>query len=90
MIKTRGNVFLSPKLENTNLYSNRFAGSEVAFALLYPMEMLFENYIAAQMKRELKSSDFGVSTQDRTYHLFTRPNEVFQIKPDMIVTRHSN
>ena len=67
-----------------------FAGSEIAFALLYPMEMLFENYIAAQMKRELKSSDFSVSTQDRTYHLFTRPNEVFQIKPDMIVTRHSD
>lgn len=25
MIKARGNVFLSPKLENTNLYSNRIA-----------------------------------------------------------------
>ena len=28
-----------------------FSGSEVAFALLFPMETLFESYIAAQLKK---------------------------------------
>ena len=47
-----------------------FSGSKVAFALLFPMETLFESYIASQLKNVLSPSCYTVSAQDKTYHLF--------------------
>jgi 5-methylcytosine-specific restriction enzyme subunit McrC len=63
-----------------------FAGSEVALALLFPMESLFESYIATLLRRNLDSSIFTVSAQDRRYHLFEEPKTVFQMKPDIVIT----
>lgn len=67
-----------------------FTGSEVAFALLFPMETLFESYIAKQMQRMLGANDFRLTAQDRTYHLFTLPNKRFLMKPDIVVKRKSD
>ena len=61
-----------------------FAGSEVAFALLFPMETLFESYIAAQLKKSLDNSEYIISTQDKTYHLFDDPKK-FLMKPDIVI-----
>lgn len=63
-----------------------FAGSEVALALLFPMESFFESYIATLLRRYLDVSVFSVSTQDRSYHLFEEPKAVFQMKPDIVIT----
>ena len=63
-----------------------FAGSEVALALLFPMESLFESYIATLLRRNLDSSVFTVSAQDRSYHLFEEPKAMFQMKPDIVIT----
>ena len=63
-----------------------FAGSEVALALLFPMESLFESYIATLLRRNLDTSVFTVSAQDRSYHLFEEPKAVFQMKPDIVIT----
>ena len=63
-----------------------FAGSEVALALLFPMESLFESYIATLLRRNLDASTFTVSAQDRSYHLFEEPKAVFQMKPDIVIT----
>lgn len=62
-----------------------FSGSEVAFALLFPMETLFESYIAAQLRKVLSISEYSVSAQDRTYHLFDEPSRKFLMKPDLVV-----
>ena len=67
-----------------------FAGSEIALALLFPMETLFENYVAAILKKKLSRSDFTVSVQDRTYHLFNEPSKKFLMKPDIVVRRKSD
>lgn len=67
-----------------------FTGSEVAFALLFPMETLFESYIAKQMQRMLGTNNFRLTAQDRTYHLFTLPNKRFLMKPDIVVKRKSD
>lgn len=64
-----------------------FSGSEVAFALLFPMENLFESYIAVQFKKLLCAESFKVSAQDKSYHLFNLPSKKFLIKPDIVVTR---
>lgn len=61
-----------------------FSGSEVAFALLFPMETLFESYIAAQLKKVLGHSEYSLSAQDKTYHLFDEPRK-FLMKPDIVI-----
>ena len=61
------------------------SGSEVAFALLFPMETLFESYIAAQLKKMIGHSGYTVSAQDKTYHLFDEPRK-FLMKPDIVIT----
>lgn len=63
-----------------------FAGSEVAFALLFPMETLFESYIAAQLHKRLKNSEYSISAQDRKYHLFDEPSKRFLMKPDIVIS----
>lgn len=61
-----------------------FSGSEVAFALLFPMETLFESYIASQLKKMLGYSEYALSAQDKTYHLFDEPRK-FLMKPDIVI-----
>lgn len=61
-----------------------FSGSEIAFALLFPMETLFESYIATELKKMLVNSDYTLTAQDRTYHLFDEPRR-FLMKPDIVI-----
>ena len=77
-------VFLSGKSFTS------FSGSEVALALLFPMETLFESYIAAKLKKALGTSEYTVTAQDRTYHLFDYPYSKFLMKPDIVVRRKSD
>ena len=64
-----------------------FAGSEVALALLFPMETLFESYIAALLRKALPAEDYSFSAQDKRYHLFDEPTKKFLMKPDIVVRR---
>lgn len=66
-----------------------FTGSDVAYALLFPMETLFESYIACFIKKEINSDEYTVSAQDKTYHLFEKP-EIFSLRPDIVITRKSD
>lgn len=61
-----------------------FAGSEVAFALLFPMETLFESFIATKLKKALSGTGYILSAQDKTYHLFDMPKK-FLMKPDIVI-----
>lgn len=76
-------VFLSGKSFTS------FSGSEIALALLFPMETLFESYIAVQLKRLLNNSDYTVSAQDKTHHLFENPSK-FLMKPDIVIKNDGN
>lgn len=67
-----------------------FAGSEVALALLFPMETLFESYIAALMRKQLDTNAYAVSAQDKRYHLFDEPRGQFQLRPDIVITRKAD
>ena len=66
-----------------------FAGSDVAYALLFPMENLFESYIACLIKKEINSDEYTVSVQDNSHHLFERP-EIFSLRPDIVITLKSD
>ena len=66
-----------------------FAGSEVAMALLFPMETLFEGYVAALLKKHLTPLGYSVSAQDKTYHLFDDPRR-FAMRPDIVIRRKAD
>ena len=67
-----------------------FAGSSVAFALLFPMETLYESFIAARLRSVLDPHVFSMTAQDKTYHLFDFPGKSFLMKPDIAIKRKAD
>ena len=63
-----------------------FPGIVSADALLFPMERIFEDYVAARLKREAAKEGLVVRAQDRRKHLFDSPSR-YQLKPDLVVSR---
>lgn len=66
-----------------------FSGSEIALALLFPMETLFESYVAALLKKHLASLGYSVSAQDKSYFLFDDPKR-FAMRPDIVIRRKTD
>ena len=65
-----------------------FSGSHTAAALLFPMEVLFERYVAARLKQRLAGQDFQVLLQDTSHYLFDIPRRQFLLKPDIVIIRN--
>ena len=63
-----------------------FSGGTNARALLFPMEKVFESYVAQQLKKALVELGWEVSTQDKGYYLFDSPRQ-FALRPDIVITR---
>ncbi|MEM5770503.1 MAG: hypothetical protein AAGU32_19785, partial [Bacillota bacterium] len=61
-----------------------FAGSEIALALLFPMEKVFESYIAAKFRKYI-GSGINLRTQDTRYSLFDSPTCAFALRPDLVL-----
>lgn len=64
-----------------------FSGGQHARALLFPMEKVFESYVAQQLKKMLLDLNWDVSSQDKRYYLFDSPRQ-FALRPDIVVTRN--
>ena len=62
-----------------------FSGKSSARALLFPMEKVFESYVAKNVKRVFEEIGWEVSTQDRGYYLFDEPRKQFALRPDIVV-----
>lgn len=65
-----------------------FSGKSTSRALLFPMESVFESYVAQQMKRILGPEGWDVSSQDKGYYLFTDPRKQFALHPDIVCRRN--
>ena len=63
-----------------------FSGGVNARALLFPMEKLFESYVAQQLKKALLDLNWDISAQDRGYFLFDSPRQ-FALRPDIVITK---
>ncbi len=61
-----------------------FAGSEVALALLFPMEKVFESFVAAKFRKYI-GKGINLRTQDTRYSLFDSPNRAFALRPDIVL-----
>ena len=66
-----------------------FQGSSVAYALLFPMNQLFESYVATLFKEKLDLQQYTVKTQISGKWLFDNP-KCFKLIPDIVVTRKSD
>lgn len=68
-----------------------FSGTDRARALLFPMEKVFESYVAKYMKKVFGKAGFTVSVQDKGHYLFNKLNNEtynkFALRPDLVVTR---
>ncbi|MFA5536348.1 MAG: McrC family protein [Bacillota bacterium] len=61
-----------------------FSGSEVALALLFPMEKVFESFIAAKFRKYLREG-MSLRIQDNKYSLFSSPTRAFALRPDLVL-----
>lgn len=73
----------------TNKSFTTFKGDGVAYSLLFPMEKVFESYVAGQLKKVLDKSLYRIKTQDQAFHLFDDPKR-FLLKPDIVVQRYDS
>jgi len=64
-----------------NSFTN-LQGTHLATALLFPMEKLFESYVAEKLSNALNCTKFTVSAQDNSYYLF---NKAFSLRPDIVI-----
>ncbi len=71
----------------TFLLENSFSpykGKDVAFALLFDMNMLFESYVGDYLRR----NGLHIKLQDRGKYLVDEPNK-FALKPDIVINKDS-
>ncbi|MGJ0314230.1 McrC family protein [Aliarcobacter cryaerophilus] len=71
----------------TFLFENSFSpyrGNDVAFALLFDMNLLFESFVYSYLKRSSNFQD--IKSQDKTHHL-AYENDIgrFRLKPDIVI-----
>ena len=64
-----------------------FSGKNTSRALLFPMESVYESYVAQQMKKVFGPVGWEVSSQDKGYYLFTEPRKQFALRPDIVCQR---
>jgi 5-methylcytosine-specific restriction enzyme subunit McrC len=69
----------------TFLLENSFSpykGSDIAFALLFDMNLLFESYVGHYLKKK----GLNISLQDKGKYLVEEPNK-FALRPDIVVNK---
>ena len=64
-----------------------FSGKEQSRALLFPMESVFEAYVARNIKRIFTPDGWDVSTQDKGHYLFMEPRKQFSLRPDIVLKK---
>lgn len=62
-----------------------FPGLVTADALLFPMERVFEDYVAARLRKACHPYGISVQAQDRGRYLFDSPKQ-YRLRPDIVVT----
>ncbi len=91
VVKTRNSKFYRTALSWAKIFLTgetftAFAGKEYAQALLFPMEKLFEAYVAKQFAKYLDEK-YSVLTQDKKYYLFENHPQ-FSLRPDIVISEN--
>lgn len=64
-----------------------FSGKVHGRAILFPMEKVFESFVAKRMKEQYEPLGCQVSAQDEAYYLFDEP-KLFRLRPDIVISCH--
>lgn len=62
-----------------------FSGGQAALALLFPMERIFESYVATVLRRHLGAKQYRVHVQAKGKYLFELPRKQFALRPDLVI-----
>jgi len=81
MLMQWSKVFLQNKSFTT------FSGNSNSRALLFPMEAMYESYVAQQIKKVFEPSGWEIFCQDKGYYLFNEPRPQFALRPDIVCAR---
>ena len=82
-MKNYENLIKWSKVFLLNKSFTTFSGKTEARALLFPMEKLFEAYVAQELGKVLDSG-WRLSTQDTGFYLFDNPR-IFGLRPDLVL-----
>lgn len=86
--KAYADILVWSKIFLTNKSFTTFSGSTTSRALLFPMESVYESYVAQQLKKTMCPVGWEVSTQDKGQYLFYTENErKFALRPDIVMTK---
>lgn len=64
-----------------------FPGIVAADALLFPMERIFEDYVAARLKKACAPRDITLRAQESKLSLFDNP-KLYRLRPDIVARRN--
>ncbi len=64
-----------------------FSGNTFSKELLFPMERVYESYIAQQIRKTFASEEWNVSVQDKGSFLFEEPRSQFALRPDIVLEK---
>lgn len=81
MLMQWSKVFLMNKSFTT------FSGKNQSRALLFPMESVYESYVAQNIKKVMEPDGWNVSTQDKGHYLFLEPRKQFSLRPDIVLEK---
>lgn len=65
-----------------------YNGAHNCVSLLFPTELLYQEYVYHQIYRALSQKGYKVSRQDTSCYLFTDPQK-FQLRPDIVVSNNT-
>ncbi len=65
-----------------------FSGNVTSRALLFPMEQVYESYVAKELRKIFAPDGWCVSTQESRYYLFVEPRRQFNLRPDIVIRKN--
>lgn len=63
------------------------SGEEIAYEILFPMEKVYERYVALNVKKVFGNDGWSVSCQARGTYIFEEPENTIEIKPDIVIRK---
>ena len=87
----RLHTYYLPTMKRVKLFLSdksvvNFSGSTLALSLLFPMEKIFESYVAEQLR---KKTDYRIDTQDSSFYLITNQKK-FKLRPDIVFNKYKD
>ena len=66
-----------------------YSGQMKSNSLLFPMELLYQDYVFYSIKSYLKPRGYKVKGQDGSFYLFTEPKK-FNLRPDIVIVKNGS